>query len=70
MADAHALLGWLFTMARQHEKGIAAAERGLELNPNSADAYLWMGYTLNFAGRCGEGGTILPGNRGSVVLTQ
>ena len=54
MADAHALLGWLYTMARQHEKGIAAAERGLELNPNSADAYLWMGYTLNFAGMCEE----------------
>ena len=59
LADAHALLGWLYTMTRQHEKGIAEAERGLELNPNSADAYLWMGFTLNFAGMCEDAIKIL-----------
>ena len=46
-------------MTRQHEKGIAAAERGLDLNPNSADAYLWMGFTLIFAGRCEDAINIL-----------
>jgi adenylate cyclase len=50
-ADAQALLGWLYTMTRQHEKGIAAAEYGLTLNHNSPQAYIWFGLTLNYAGR-------------------
>jgi tetratricopeptide (TPR) repeat protein len=50
-ADAQALLGWLYTMTRQHEKGIDAAEYGLTLNHNSPQAYLWFGLTLNYAGR-------------------
>jgi len=51
LADAHALLGYLYTMRRQHEKGIAEAERATALNPNSADATLFLGLTLNYAGR-------------------
>ena len=50
-ADAQALLGWLYTMTRQQEKGIAAAEYGLTLNHNSPQAYIWIGLTLNYAGR-------------------
>jgi adenylate cyclase len=50
-ADAQALLGWLYTMTRQHEKCIAAAEYGLTLNHNSPQAYIWFGLTLNYAGR-------------------
>ena len=50
-ADAQALLGWLYTMTRQHEKGIAAAEYGLALNHNSPAAYTWLGVTLNYAGK-------------------
>jgi adenylate cyclase len=50
-ADAHALLGFLYTMIRQHEKGIAVAEAALDLNPNSAEANSYLGLTLNYAGR-------------------
>jgi len=50
-AEAQALLGWLYTMIRQHEKGIAAAERALALNPNSAITYSYLALTLNYAGR-------------------
>jgi len=50
-ADAQALLGWLYTMTRQHDKGIAAAERVLALNPNSAPTYAYLGLTLNYAGK-------------------
>jgi adenylate cyclase len=50
-ADAQALLGWLYTMTSQHEKGIAAAECGLTLNHNSPGAYTWLGVTLKYAGK-------------------
>jgi adenylate cyclase len=50
-ADAHALLGWLYTMIRQHEKGIAEAERASALNPNSTFSYTFLGLTLNYAGK-------------------
>jgi TolB-like protein/Flp pilus assembly protein TadD len=50
-ADAQALLGWLYTMTRQHDEGIAAAERALALDPNSVHAYTCLGLTLNYAGR-------------------
>jgi adenylate cyclase len=50
-ADAQAHLGWLYTMTRQHKKGIAAAEVALTLNPNSAEANSYLGLTLNYAGR-------------------
>ena len=51
LADAHALLGYLYTMRRQHEKGVSQAEQAIALNPNSASAYHWYGLTLNYAGR-------------------
>jgi TolB-like protein/Tfp pilus assembly protein PilF len=54
LADAHALLGYLFTVRRQHDKGVAQAEQGIALNPNSASAYYWYGMTLNYAGRHDE----------------
>ena len=50
-ANAQALLGWLYTMTRQHNKGIAAAERALGLDPNSASAYAYLALTLNYAGK-------------------
>jgi len=51
LGEAHALLGWLYTMRRKHEKGVAQAEQAITLNPNSASAYHWYGLTLNYAGR-------------------
>jgi adenylate cyclase len=48
---ARSRLGFLFTMIRQHEKGVAEAEKGVALNPNSAGAYDYLGFALRFAGR-------------------
>jgi adenylate cyclase len=50
-ADAHSQLGFLYTMTRQHDKGIAEAERAVALNPNNANAYNRLGLALRFAGR-------------------
>ena len=51
LADAYGLLGWIYTMRRQHDKGIAQAEKAIALDPNSATAYHWYGLTLQWAGR-------------------
>jgi adenylate cyclase len=51
LATAYSQLGLLYTMTRQHDKGVAEAERGVELDPNSAVAHDLLGMTLNFAGR-------------------
>jgi TolB-like protein/class 3 adenylate cyclase/lipopolysaccharide biosynthesis regulator YciM len=50
-ADAHSFLGFLYTMIRQHDKGVAEAERGVALDPNFAEAYNRLGLVLRFAGR-------------------
>jgi len=47
----HSLLGWLYTLMRQHDKGISECERGVSLEPNSAMAHLWLGLVLRYAGR-------------------
>jgi adenylate cyclase len=59
LAVAHALLGFIYTMTRQYEKGIAAADKALALNPNSADIYLWTGYVFTWVGRCEDAINIL-----------
>jgi adenylate cyclase len=46
----HSLLGWFYTLMRQHEKGISECERGVLLEPSSAMAYLWLGLVLRYAG--------------------
>jgi len=52
--EAHGLLGFLFSMTRQHDKAVSEAEKGVALNPNSAYAHFIMGKTLFFAGRSEE----------------
>jgi adenylate cyclase len=54
-APAHAFLGMVYTMMRQHEKGIAEAEAAVALNPNAADAQCMFGFILHFNGRHKEG---------------
>jgi adenylate cyclase len=49
--EVQAWMGWLYTILRQHDKGIDAAERALALNPNSFAIYECLGLTLNYAGR-------------------
>jgi len=51
LPNAHSQLGLLYTMTRQYDKGVTEAERGVELNPNSASAHDLLGMTLDFAGR-------------------
>ena len=49
--EAHSNLGWLYTLAREHEKGITECQRAVALEPNSAIANLYMGLALRYAGR-------------------
>jgi adenylate cyclase len=51
LAPAHSTLGMLYTLTRQHDKGIAACEKAVNLEPNSAGAYYVLGEVLRYAGR-------------------
>jgi adenylate cyclase len=51
LAVARSRLGFLYTLIRQHEKGVAEAEQAVALNPNSAGAHDYLGFALRFAGR-------------------
>jgi len=53
-AEAHGVLGFLYSMAKQYEKGVAEAEKAVALNPNSAESHVRLGKTLTFAGRFEE----------------
>jgi adenylate cyclase len=57
MVQAH--LGYLYVQIREHEKGIAACERAIEIGPNSADAYAFYAQVLNFSGRAEEAVAII-----------
>jgi adenylate cyclase len=47
---AHALLCYLYTLTRQHEKALEEGEKSIALAPNSADAHAWYSYAQTFAG--------------------
>jgi tetratricopeptide (TPR) repeat protein len=51
---SHGLLGNVYLRMRQHEKAIAAGKRAIELDPNGAEVHMYLGYTLNYAGRPDE----------------
>jgi TolB-like protein/Tfp pilus assembly protein PilF len=51
---SHGLLGNVYLKMRQHEQAIAAGKRAIELFPNGADVHMFLGYTLNYAGRPDE----------------
>jgi adenylate cyclase len=53
-AEAHGVLGFLYSMNRQHDKGVAEAEKAVALNPNSAESHVRLGKALSFAGRWEE----------------
>ncbi len=53
-AEAHSLLGWIFSMTGQHDKAVAEGEKAVALDPNSADAHMYFGKILTFAGRYKE----------------
>jgi adenylate cyclase len=54
LAEPHGRLGFLYSMTRQYDKGVAEAEKAVALNPNSAMAHVMLGKTLIFAGRWEE----------------
>ena len=53
-AASHGLLGWLYAMAKQHDKAIAECQQAVDLDPNSAGAHTWYGMVLNSTGRFEE----------------
>jgi adenylate cyclase len=53
-AEAHSLLGWIFSMTRQYDKAVAEGQKAVALDPNSADAHMYFGKVLTFAGRYKE----------------
>ena len=53
-ARAQAHMGFLYVQIREHEKGLAACERAIEIAPNSADSYSFLAQVLNYSGRAEE----------------
>jgi TolB-like protein/Tfp pilus assembly protein PilF len=55
LASAHVHLGYVYAaMIRQHDEGIAEAEKALALAPNSADVVILYAIILTYAGRWHE----------------
>jgi adenylate cyclase len=50
-AVTRGLLGIVYTMMRQHEKGIAQLQKAIALNPNVADNHAFFGFVLHLNGR-------------------
>jgi adenylate cyclase len=48
---SYALLGYLYTMKKDYDKAIAEGEKAVALDPSGADAYAWLGMSLNYADR-------------------
>lgn len=48
---AHAMMGWVQLWRRQPEIAVAEGRRGCALNPNDADAHLFLSYTLSADGQ-------------------
>jgi adenylate cyclase len=53
-APSHAVLGFAYTMLRQHDLGIAEGRRSVALDPNGATSHGLLSNTLSFSGRCDE----------------
>jgi len=54
LADARSRLGVLYSWSGRYDEGIAEAERGVELDPNSAMANFFLANVLRYAGRSKE----------------
>ncbi len=53
-SNAHGLLSAAYRLKGDHDKAIAEGKRAVELDPNSADAHVWLGIALNYADRAEE----------------
>ena len=54
LADAHSRLGVLYSWSGRYDEGIAEAERGVELDPNSGQANYNLTVVLRWAGKSKE----------------
>jgi TolB-like protein/Flp pilus assembly protein TadD len=54
LADAHSILGYIYTLMRQHDQAIAEGKKAVELAPNSDSAKYMYGISLNYFGRRNE----------------
>jgi len=50
-ALGHAMVGVAYVLLKEHDKGIAEAEKAVSLDPNSAFAYFALGAGLQYAGQ-------------------
>jgi len=50
-AEAHGLLGFLYTLTGEYEKGIEEAQKAVGLSPNSDLTHQYLGFCLRFAGK-------------------
>lgn len=53
-SDAHSLLGYTYLLKREYDHAISEGERAIALNPNGADALVWLAMILTSAGRADE----------------
>jgi len=54
LADARSRLGVLYSWSGRYDEGIAEAERGVELDPNSGNANFQLAVLLRYAGKSKE----------------
>jgi adenylate cyclase len=54
LADARSRLGVLYSWSGRYDEGIAEAERGVELDPNSGRANFYLALVLRYAGKSKE----------------
>ena len=54
LADARSRLGMLYSWSGRYDEGIAEAERGVDLDPNSGLANYFLAQVLRYAGRSKE----------------
>ncbi len=51
LPQVHFVTGQIRLFQRRHAEAVAAAERAIAVNPNYADAFALLAWTLNYAGR-------------------
>jgi adenylate cyclase len=56
-AEAHVTLGRVLYNLREHDKAILVLEKAIALDPDYFAAHLFLGWTLNYAGRAQEAAT-------------
>jgi len=54
LAEARSALGVLYSWSGRFDEGVAEAERGVELDPNSGQANIYLAQVLRYAGRSKE----------------